>query len=219
MFLPVKHNIHNNAFWLLPQRAIYWEEQQALIVSDLHLGKTGHFRKSGIAVPQNVYKDDLHRLFSIIQHYKAEQLIIVGDMFHSKANKEVDLFSRWRTDVSQLSIHLVKGNHDILQDVYYAAAGIHVTDEMLQVQQFSFVHDPVLCEKNTGKDSYYFCGHIHPGITVRGGSRQALSFPCFYFTASHAVLPAFSAFTGMYMIRRKENENVFAIVNGNIMPL
>ena len=30
---------------------MFWEEEKALIVSDLHFGKTGHFRKSGIAVP------------------------------------------------------------------------------------------------------------------------------------------------------------------------
>lgn len=141
MAAPLHYIIQNNTFWLLPQKAIFWEEQKALIVSDLHLGKTGHFRKEGIAVPQGVYKEDLHRLFHVIQHYKPEQLIIAGDMFHSRMNREVDLFIRWRNDVSHLHIQLIKGNHDILLDGYYAASGIAVSQQYLHVDKFCFVHD------------------------------------------------------------------------------
>jgi metallophosphoesterase superfamily enzyme len=54
-----------------------------LIVSDLHFGKTGHFRKSGIAVPQSVYKKDLQRLFHQVQYFQPRKLIVVGDLFHS----------------------------------------------------------------------------------------------------------------------------------------
>jgi len=64
-----------------------------LIISDLHFGKTGHFRKSGIAVPQGVYKEDLQRLVSQIQYFQPSQLIIVGDFFHSQLNKELELLA------------------------------------------------------------------------------------------------------------------------------
>jgi metallophosphoesterase superfamily enzyme len=40
-------------------RAIYWEEENALIVADLHVGKSAHFRKAGIAVPANIVQEDL----------------------------------------------------------------------------------------------------------------------------------------------------------------
>jgi len=220
MSIPVLHSIHNNSFWLLPQKAMFWEQQKALVVADLHLGKTGHFRKSGIAVPQAVYKDDLHRLFTLMQQHRAEQLIIVGDMFHSSANKELDLFLRWRNDFYQLAIYLVKGNHDILHNDYYKSANIHLSEEKLSLDKFSFVHDPVSCdESENSNEQFYFCGHVHPGVLVRGTSRQALRFPCYYFTTTHAVLPAFSAFTGLYMVHKKEREQVYAIVNENIIEL
>lgn len=141
MAVPVSHTIHDNTFWLLAQRAVYWEQQKTIILADLHLGKTGHFRKEGIAVPQAVFKEDLHRLFDIIQQYKPERLIIAGDMFHSKMNKEVDLFTRWRRDISQLPIHLVKGNHDILHNDHYTHADISVTDCSMFIDKFCFVHD------------------------------------------------------------------------------
>jgi len=44
-------NLLNQDLLLLPQKAIYWQQQKALIVADVHFGKVGHFRKAGIAVP------------------------------------------------------------------------------------------------------------------------------------------------------------------------
>ena len=69
-------NFRDQHLWLSPERTIFWEDEKALILSDSHFGRTGHFRKSGIGVPQSVYKEDLHKLFALIQHYKPEQLII-----------------------------------------------------------------------------------------------------------------------------------------------
>src|SRR5206468_3003851 len=132
MQVPILYKLHQQTLWLTAQRSIFWEEQKALIIADLHFGKTGHFRKSGIAVPQSVFKEDLHRLFALIQHFKPEQLIIVGDMFHSLANKEMDFFIRWRNDTSTLNIHLIKGNHDILHDDWYKEACIKVTGNKSQ---------------------------------------------------------------------------------------
>src|SRR5665647_5672 len=99
LFSPQKFILHKQTLWLSPARCIYWEEEKALILSDLHFGKTGHFRKEGIGVPQNIFKEDLQRLFTQIQFFKPSTLLIAGDMFHSKANKEIDLFLKWRNDL------------------------------------------------------------------------------------------------------------------------
>lgn len=216
---PVRHTIHNNSFWLSAQRCIFWEEEKALILSDLHFGKTGHFRKAGIAVPQAVYKDDLHRLVSTIQHFNATQLIIVGDLFHSHANKEFDLFKRWRSDLSQVSMRLIKGNHDILHDEWYRESGMEVHEEELKIHRFCFRHDadPETSGEKAGE--YTFSGHIHPGVSIRGMAKQSLHFPCFYFTSTQCVLPAFSRFTGTYTIEPKKGDSVFAIVEDRLVGL
>ena len=136
MTAPVVHAISGHHFWLSPERVLFWEEEKILIVSDLHFGKTGHFRKSGIAVPQAVYKEDLQRLFSQISFFKAQQLIIVGDLFHSLANKEMDFFLKWRKDISQLPFLLVKGNHDILDNSWYQKNKIEVHQPQLIIEPF-----------------------------------------------------------------------------------
>ena len=217
---PLQHIINQHSFWLSPERSLYWEEEKALIVADLHFGKTGHFRKSGIAVPQNIYKEDLQRLVSQVQFFKPKQLIIVGDLFHSDANKELELFRRWRKDLSSLPIHLVKGNHDILHNDWYEKADILINNEELMINNFCFRHnfsDPSLI---THQSSHYlFSGHIHPGIYIKGMGKQSLRFPCFYFAKDHAVLPAFSRFTGTHLIEPKKNERVFAIAGNDIIQV
>ena len=136
----IKHTINKQTFWLSATRTIFWEDQNALILSDLHFGKTGHFRKAGIAVPQSVYKEDLQRLVNLIQYFKPVQLIAVGDLFHSHVNLELDLFKRWRNDFESLDFVLVKGNHDILKADWYEQASIKVTNELL-FDDILFVHD------------------------------------------------------------------------------
>ncbi|MCE3283014.1 MAG: ICC-like protein phosphoesterase [Chitinophagaceae bacterium] len=218
MQVPLKHVIHDNQFWLSADRCLFWEEQKTLIVSDLHFGKTGHFRKSGIAVPQNIFKEDLQRLVAQIQFYKPSQLLVVGDMFHSSANKEMDFFLKWRSDLSQLPIHLVKGNHDILKAGWYEAAGIIVHPRQYSVEDFCFAHDVAESDCDNSA-SYYFTGHIHPGIILNGVGKQSLRFPCFYFTKKYAILPAFSRFTGLATVDVKRTDEVYAIVESSVIKL
>jgi DNA ligase-associated metallophosphoesterase len=217
MQYPVPHIIKGNHFWLSSQRCIFWEEENALILSDMHIGKTGHFRKSGIPVSQRVYTEDLQRLLSAILFFKVEKLIIVGDFSHSRSNKELDLFKRWREDFSSLEIHLIKGNHDILSESWYRECVITVHHDKLGIHDFCFCHDACLEEQKSG--DYVFSGHVHPGIKIRGMARQSLSFPCFYFAKKYCVMPAFSKFTGLALIKPNEGETVFAIVENDIMKL
>ena len=172
-----------------------------------------------------MYKEDLQRLIVQIQYYQPRELIIVGDMFHSRANKELDLFLKWRSDLPEIPIRLIRGNHDILEDKWYEEADIDISPQTLSRRQFHFIHD--ITDHLGGKEgfrvpragSYFFSGHIHPGIRIQGAGRQSLCFPCFYFGKKYAVLPAFSRFTGVAMIYPEAEEQVFAIVNQELIRL
>jgi DNA ligase-associated metallophosphoesterase len=248
MQAPLRYQLLDNSLWLSVERCIYWENENALILSDLHFGKTGHFRKFGIAVPQNVYKEDLQRLLYQVQFFNARKIIVVGDLFHSNANKEHDLFKKWRNDINGVEVHLIKGNHDLLNEAMYGELNIQVHHESLNVGKLNFIHDVMnpltslslqpgisttshftfAYSKATPRShntlhhsarTYSISGHIHPGIRVGGIAKQALSFPCFYFGEQYAVLPAFSRFTGFALIDPKQHENVFAIVENKLLQI
>ena len=218
--IPVKFDIRDEEFWLSPGKMIWHAAQKTLIIADLHFGKTGHFRKSGIPVPQNIFKQDLHELFAGIQFYKPEKLLIVGDMFHSHANKEVNMFLKWRNDIPGLQIRLIRGNHDILAKKFYAEANIEVTKQKLSVNNFCFTHDiNETCEEESDNTNFTFSGHVHPGIYMNGVGKQSLRLPCFYFTKEFAILPAFSHFTGLYKITPKKSDKVFALVEKDVVKI
>lgn len=223
MQAPVQHILHQHKFWISPERVLFWENENTVIVSDLHFGKTGHFRKSGIAMPQTIFKEDLQRLVAQLQHFSPRLLLVVGDLFHSVANKELELFKRWRDGLPDIAIHLVKGNHDILKDSWYTEAGITVIRDRTLINGFCFTHDNESCEEETvtvkEEILYTISGHIHPGVIVKGFGKQTLCLPCFYFGKAFAVLPAFSRFTGTAQIEPKAGDNVFAIVNDRVVKL
>lgn len=215
MQAPTFYKLHQQSLWLSAQRSIYWEEEKALIVSDLHFGKTGHFRKWGIGIPQTIYKEDLQRLIDLLHHFRPSQLIVVGDFFHSAANTELDWFRRWREDFSHIKIILVRGNHDILKDTWYKETAIEVVHPALQTGPFLFSHD----QCKTSPDLYSICGHIHPGVLLHGLGKQSLRFPCFYFAHNHCILPAFSKFTGAVAMDKASAQAVYAIVENELVKV
>jgi uncharacterized protein len=219
LFSPQKFILKKQTFWLSPARCIYWEEEKALILSDLHFGKTGHFRKEGIGVPQNIFKEDLQRLFTQIQFFKPKTLLITGDMFHSHANKEIDLFLKWRNDFNAIDFHLIKGNHDVLSDKFYEDANIKITKQKLSIKNFCFTHDLTSDCEDDKKIVFTFSGHIHPGIKVNGAGKQSFMLPCFYFSDTYAVLPAFSYFTGLYKVKPNKKDNVFGLVENKVIKI
>ncbi len=197
--------------WLLsPQRCLFWEGQKLLILSDFHIGKAAHFRKSGLAIPQQIFQEDLMRFFQQVQYFNPESILITGDLFHSFANKEHEWFGKWRDQLRDKEVLLVKGNHEILHQNEYESLGIKCVGDSCAIKDFVFIHD-IPSELNTGKT--YITGHQHPGIRLSGKGKQSFTLPCFYFTPHYAVLPAFSKFSGKHLIELKKNEFAFPIVD------
>jgi len=215
MQAPVLHQLCGQRLWLSGSRALFWEEESILLLSDLHLGKSGHFRKEGIAVPGAVMKEDMQRLLEVLQFFRPKKLVVVGDLFHSRANIELDLFLRWRTDIAHQPILLVKGNHDVLSDDFYQSAGIEIQTQPLLLGPFGFAHDPA----DAPAGSYTFCGHLHPGILLSGLARQSLRLPCFYFTSGYCILPAFGRFTGLATLPPGKAQSVFAVAEEKVMKI
>lgn len=213
---------HGQHFCLHPHRLLFWEEEKVLIGSDLHLGKIGHFRKAGIALPQQAYKEDLHRLFSALQYFQPKQFLIVGDLFHSKANKELDWFLRWRADLAAIDFLLIRGNHDLLSDQWYQQHQISVCPSYT-CNGLHFVHDPQEAKGNEqqaiSNGQATVSGHIHPGIRLNGFARQSVQLPCFYFSPTQCILPAFGQFTGLYNVRPQAGDNIFVLLNNEIIQL
>lgn len=186
-----KIKIRQETFTLTNQRALFWEEQKALILSDLHIGKTAHFRKNGIALANQIMKNDLERLSILIEYFKPEKFIVVGDLLHAGDNSDVDEFCTWRNQYSDLEFHLIEGNHDRISKKLESKLCLNFKSELMEVEDFMLIHD---FEKKHRK--FQITGHIHPGLVINSAVKK-IKLPCFVVTENQLLLPAFSEFTGL----------------------
>lgn len=218
--MSIPENSHTIALFdeklmLLPQKAIYIERYKTLFVSDIHLGKTGHFRNAGIAIPGGLAEADLVALSEISREVEIENLIILGDLFHAGINYDIRLFDRWRNIHHDMDISLIKGNHDILSDEIYKHFEIILHNKYLLWNNFLLTHKPLAVDIKLNGCNYIFCGHVHPGVRLTGKGKQSLSLPCFHFTEKQCTLPAFGEFTGKHIIKPNGKDKVYVVTKSD----
>jgi uncharacterized protein len=204
--------IRNQDFVLHPFGAVYWPEQEVLLVADVHLGKVSHFRKHGSAVPLKAVSQNFLKLDELRKDFDPEHIVFLGDLFHSSLNMEWNMFEEWVGSIDN-QLHLVIGNHDIISPLKYEDLGINLYPD-LNVEGFHLSHHPEASE-----DYYNICGHIHPGFKMRGNGRQLLKLPCFFRSSNQMILPAFGEFTGNYFMKPEEGDSIFAITGKEVIPV
>lgn len=204
------HELLGQKLRLIPEKGIFWEEKKYLILADLHLGKAGHFRKSGIPVSDLIHSKDLLTLDKLIGRLQPEQVIFLGDLFHSDHNQGWEIFKRWIKSKEPLQFKLVLGNHDVLDEPNYRIPNLEVM-EKLSLPPFDLTHIPEETEQ------YNLAGHIHPAVKMFGKGRQSLRLPCYYFSERNGLLPAFGNFTGTAKIRIKKTDTVYAIADKKVV--
>lgn len=202
--------IQNQSFTLHPSGALFWETKKILLISDVHLGKVSHFRKHGVAIPNNAILENFNKLTKVVDFFCPEKIIFLGDLFHSSKNQEWNLFKEW-VDCCVGEIILIVGNHDVIDKKQYTDININVL-QFLEKDTFLFTHHPT--EK---KSCFNFCGHIHPGVILRGSGRQSLKLPCFFHKINQMILPAFGEFTGKHIMKPDQHDIIYAIANDEII--
>jgi DNA ligase-associated metallophosphoesterase len=207
--------IRDQTLYLLSEKAIFWKDRKTLILSDLHLGKAAHFRKSGIQIPETVHISDYIRLNKLVKKFKPERIFLIGDLFHSELNKEWEKFTRWLKSIDHVEVFLIPGNHDILPEEFYEAKNLQLKNRSFHQAPFIFVHK----FQESGLDDYIISGHIHPAVKISGKAKQSMTLPCFYFSESYAVLPAFGNFTGLAKIRPNKKDDIFIIFENTVLKM
>jgi len=202
--------IQNEIFILHPSGALFWKEKKLLLISDVHLGKVSHFRKHGVAIPNDAILENFKRLNTIVEVFAPEKLIFLGDLFHSSKNQEWNLFEEW-VSCCVSEITLVAGNHDIINKKHYTQIKVNVV-QSLEIDDFLLTHHP------TVKEGFFnFSGHIHPGVILRGLGGQSLKLRCFYQNKNQMILPAFGEFTGKHIVKPTQEDVIYAIANEEVV--
>jgi len=192
---------------LLADKAAFFPKHSTLIISDIHLGKSTHFRKAGIPLSAGAYHTDLKRMEELIKQTSPQTVVFLGDLFHSYHNVEWELFSQWLANYRNIEFILVEGNHDVLPVDIYERAGV-VVKKFHRLNTIVLSHEPL--KNNSGYNIY---GHIHPGIKLYGKAYQSVKIACFHIGKNSMIMPAFGGLTGMYMMDVKADDLVYGIAD------
>jgi len=203
---------HLNTWQLSTARCVYWVEEETLLLADLHIGKSRHFRMRGIAVPQQTDDNDLKRLRTALDQYQPQRVMLLGDVFHSDDVADDEGFERMLHDTRGVEWVLITGNHDPQGLHRYEHLPLQAFEDSFQLDGFNFTHHPEPVE-----GALTFCGHIHPAVQMHGKGMQSLKLPCFHWRKDLVVLPAFSHFTGKGMVQPRDRDRVFVVTPDEVI--
>lgn len=203
--------------YLLSERAMFLPRDRTMVIGDLHFGKVNHFRRAGLPVPLAANQRNAERLIDLLNAWKPERVLFLGDLFHSTYNDDWEVVGQIVKHFSGSLFELIRGNHDILSDRQYPRHGISVSHHVL-IHHLLLTHEPM--ERSTiPAGQMNIAGHIHPAARLVGKGRQSITMPCFWLSENQLILPAFGSFTGLAVIRPQVHDTVYAIAEGRLIKL
>ena len=212
----IRVEIGREELTLLPEGAIHWPAQNAVLVADVHVGKAAAFRAESVPVPAGSSQASLDRLGEVLTETGAGKLFLLGDLWHARQGRTEQIrsmFAGWRHRHIHVEMILIEGNHDRKAGAMEAELNIQTVPDLL-VGNFLLRHHPEEDERG-----YVLAGHIHPAVRLVGAGRQSERLPAFWFGPRIGVLPAFGDFTGCATVYPSENDRVFVLTGNEILEV
>lgn len=202
----------------LPERAAFLPAARALVVADLHVGKSESYRRFGVPAPEGIDEELLVRLSRAAMRAGAKVIVVVGDLTHSAdgiGEAELARFAEFRERCA-LPIRLVEGNHDRGVRTLPPEWCVDRVGEAFELAGVRFRHEPV--ERAAVDGAWTISGHLHPVLSVAKGTRS-VEAPAFVVDRARRslVLPAFSKFARGVRLEPGPGIELFAVAEGTVV--
>lgn len=164
-----------------PSGALFWPARRALLVADLHLGKSDRLaRRGGVLLPPFESQATLERLQAELKACEAESLICLGDSFDDN-----------------LAVYGLGVSHELLlaicktYQVWWITGNHDPNLTTLPGQVFDELVLDGVALRHVADKGPDISGHYHPKFKFLGRRVAA-----FLLGPSNLILPAFGAYTG-----------------------
>jgi len=155
------------------ERAIFLEDINALLVTDLHIGYEEELQNRGIIIPWQ-WEIMRERIIELMEDVGAKKLIILGDIKHDILSKP--FYVRKFFEGMKYEIIAVKGNHDggiedIVDFPIYPSSGF-------RIREYGFIHGHSWPSKEVMRAKIVFMGHMHPEVELIDSLGKSHRMPC-----------------------------------------
>jgi len=209
-----------------PYPALYWQEENTVIVADLHLGLEALMASTGVYFPKFQLKEIKEDLEEVLEEKQPRQLIINGDVKHEfsqvsyeEQDEVQELLETLIASVDEIKI--TKGNHD--NYLIYAVQDY----EQVQLEDKFVIGDTCLLHGDQNIDpgtidaTYFIIGHEHPALSLQDeiGVREKL--PAFLYGTLDSgdkkiiVMPAFSRLAQGSPVNRSQKRELMSPILKN----
>ncbi len=199
--------------------ALYWPEEGALIVSDLHLEKGSAFAVRGVLMPPYDTAATLEALAGVIARYAARIVIALGDSFPDGGGppacrdrpRELRIAARSRLDMDCRNRDPIRRGHRRRVRPHAGARAAVVPPRADGVRRRRRVKSSSFSRsfnETFGETCGEIAGHLHPTARIHQRGRTQTR-KCFATDGERLVMPAFGAFTGGLDIRNAAFLKVF----------
>lgn len=176
-------------FLALPEAALYWPAQRALLVADLHFEKASWYARFGQFLPPHDSAATLDMIEALVARTGAQALWSLGDSFHdADGAARLDPMVRARLDAltDRIDWVWITGNHDVaMTDM---PGGRRVMEAQIDGIWLRHEADP-------DDPQPEISGHFHPKLRLSLRGRH-VSRRCFVGSPTKLILPALGALTG-----------------------
>lgn len=205
------------------RKGAYLPDHDTLLVADLHFEKGSYLQAHGGApLPTYDTADTIERLNALIDQFRPNHVIALGDSFHDVAagnrmsQTDFEGINRITSRVPRFT--WILGNHD--PDVPLGLYGGQ--QDHVEAGGFLLTHLPTAPLR---RGNVNICGHLHPKVRI-ATRRSNVSAPCWAVAQDRIIMPSFGTFTGGLDVRHPaimEELNgeraFFAIHGGGLVAL
>lgn len=171
--------------------ALFLDDENLLVIADLHLGYEGALLEQGVSIPRFQKKVMMERLTRLLEKYEPSRILIDGDFKHEFSKNLVQEWEEVNEVLDFISdkadVELIRGNHDNFLRTILSKKGLDLSMTS-SLGGYTFAHGH---NKISWKGSLVM-GHEHPSLGLRDKIGATAKLPCFLVTRNVIVLPAFS---------------------------
>jgi len=155
-----------------PWPAVYIENEDTLVVADLHLGLEYDLQSKGVYLPSSTFPTILENIITPVTDLSCKKIVLLGDIKHEFGRPNEAEWWGVRRLIKKLSEmkcepSIVRGNHDNYIVYLSKELGLASYDRSLTVDDYLLVHGHLALNQEEANAHHIIMGHEHPSIQIR----------------------------------------------------